>query len=314
MLHRLRWRASLGIWLGVAAICVVGCGEAGERQAIRRPSPGSKILFTGNFDTGNISPWLNIGGGAQCANYKTYTDNAHGELHIVTDRVAPGSKYAGRFDLPTNSSGKTSCEVLRPRREALGTDDWYAQEVYFPSDWREPSPTGYWGMLIGQYNYENLPGANVGPPVGLYAHSDHVNLGLQSGHCVLHGGCQYWTGNDWPPHFGLVNGTLGTTLRITPVGTRLAETWQQFVVHVHWAGDSSGLVQGWWRPLGGAWKRTVDFGGHPTVQWSDAQPLSATFRTVDKIGAYRGAASFPISVWQDGFCVATSFSAAASCL
>src|SRR5205823_3243322 len=108
--------------------------------------------------------------------------------------------------------------------------------------------------------------------------------------------------------------TVGTTLRIAPPGTHLAGTWQQFVVHAHWAGDSSGLAQGWWRPPNGTWRQTVNFHGYPTVQWSSTQRVGAAFRTADKIGAYRGASTFPISVWQDGFCVATSFSSAAACL
>jgi hypothetical protein len=307
-LGRMRY---LAIWLGTALIGLVGCGSTPRRiLSTHSPTPGT-IVFSGNFDTGDISQWFNVGGDTQCANYKTYTDNAHGNLYIVTDNVGPGSKYAGRFDLPANAASSTSCEVLRPRYEAVGTDDWYAQEVYFPSNWQEPSQE-YWGMLVGQYNFENLPGADVGPPLGLYAHGDHVNLVLQTGLCSR--GCQDTTGDDWPAGIGPVSGSLGTTLRIAPLGTQLAGTWQQFVVHVHWAGDSSGLVQGWWRPLGGTWKQTVNFGGYPTVQWSSAQPVGTTFRTVDKIGAYRGASTFPISVWQDGFCVATSFSAAAGCL
>jgi hypothetical protein len=133
-----------------------------------------------------------------------------------------------------------------------------------------------------------------------------VNLNIESGFCNA-GACQYNTGND-------NQGTLPYTLRIVPVGTRLGGTWQQFIVHVHHAADASGLVQGWWRPRGGTWDKTVDWGGYPTVQWTSTQPIDTNYGTVDKIGAYRGPSTFPISIWQDGFCVATSFSAAASCL
>ena len=146
--------------------------------------------------------------------------------------------------------------------------------------------------------------------MGLYAHADHVNVGVESGLCPR-GECQYNTGNDASP---TNQGTLGYTLRIVPVGTRLAGTWQQFIVHVHHAADSSGLVQGWWRPRGGTWKQTVNWGGYPTVQWTSTQPVDTNRGTTDKIGAYRGESTFPISIWQDGFCVATSFSAAESCL
>jgi hypothetical protein len=36
--------------------------------------------------------------------------------------------------------------------------------------------------------------------------------------------------------------------------------------------------------------------------------------TSDKIGAYRGRADFPLTVWQDGFVRTTSFAAAAAAL
>jgi Polysaccharide lyase len=227
-----------------------------------------------------------------------------GTVNIVQDIVAQG-KYAARFDLPAGSPA-SKCEVLRSRTEALGTDDWYALEVYFPSNWREPS-SDFWGLLFAQFDYERL----TGPPVGLYAHADHVNVGVESGLCSQAYGCEYNTGNDAGPNN---QGTLGYTLRIVPLGTRLAGTWQQFVVHVHHAADSSGLVQGWWRPRGGTWAQTVNWGGYPTVQWSSTQPVDTNYGTVDKIGAYRAASTFPISIWQDGFCIANSFAAAAGCL
>jgi hypothetical protein len=95
------------------------------------------VAFSGNFDTGDISQWT---WGAQCANYNPPARGSGdiGNLYIVKDVVAQG-KYAARFDLPADPNNKTSCEVLRQRTEARGTDEWYAQEVYFPSDWREPS-------------------------------------------------------------------------------------------------------------------------------------------------------------------------------
>ncbi len=67
------------------------------------------------------------------------------------------------------------------------------------------------------------------------------------------------------------------------------------------------------------WTQTVNVSGYPTVEWKKDESPPTTSRevvgeTVDKLGAYRGQSSFPISIWQDGYCGATSFSAAASCL
>lgn len=274
-------------------------GRASQGLPAGRPNHRTAVIFSGNWETGTRSQW----GAAQCANTGVAPGAfKRGTLNIVTDVVAQG-KYAARIDLPPGEPA-SACEVFQGRTEALGTDDWYALEVRFPPDWREPA-SAPWGLAIAQFDYERV----AGPPVGLFAHADHVNLNIAAGFCN-NGACQYNTGND--DHGN--QGTLGYTLRITPVGTQLAGTWQQFIVHVHHAADSSGVVQGWWRPRGGSWTKTIDWGGYPTVQWTSTQPVDTNYGTADKIGGYRGTSSFPISIWQDGFCRATSFSAAESCL
>jgi hypothetical protein len=265
-------------------------------------SPG-EVIFSGNWETGNITQWT---WGAQCINYNPPAPGSGniGTVSVVTENVAQG-KYAARFDLPADPNNNTSCEVLRRRTEALGSDEWYAQEVYFPPNWQDPSP---WGVGVGQYDFSAL---GEGAPVGIAARGDHVNLGISSGLCLNHGPCQYNSGNDWPNN----QGTLNVTLRLVPLGTTLGGTWQQWIVHVHWAADSSGHVDGWWRQRGSSrWTQTVNWGGYPTVQWTSAQPPDTNYVTADKIGAYRGPSSFPISLWQDGFCIATSFAVAESCI
>jgi len=306
----------LSAWLVIVLFggtLVAGCGSS-ERSTTRindatvagTPSSSTaRIIFSGNWETGNISQWS----GAQCANTGSVEgSDGRGTINVVTapEPVAQG-KYSAHFELPADTTSNNACEVGRERTLALGTDSWYALEVYFPSNWKEPS-SAFWGLAIAQFNYEGIAGA----PVGLLAHSDHVILAIQTGLCdESTGACQFTTGIDAGP---TEQGTLGYTLRLVPLGTALAGSWQQFVVHVHWAADSSGLVEGWWRPRGGTWSKTVSWSGYPTVQWTSSKPANANDTTYDKIGAYRGPTGFPISIWQDGYCVATSFSAAAGCL
>jgi hypothetical protein len=47
------------------------------------------------------------------------------------------------------------------------------------------------------------------------------------------------------------------------------------------------------------------------VQWSTQRPPTLQ-TTVGKIGAYRGPAGFPLSVWHDAFVVGSSFDAVAA--
>jgi hypothetical protein len=234
-----------------------------------------------------------------------------GTINVVSEPepVAQG-RYSARFDLPVDATNNNACEVLHRRTEALGTDDWYGLEVYFPSEWREPS-SAFWGLTFAQFNY-GTGSSGAGAPVALLAHADHVILAVESGLCNESTfTCQFTTGVDAGPS---EQGTLGYTLRIAPLGTALAGTWQQFVVHVHWAANSSGHVEGWWRPRGGTWTQTVNWGGYPTVQWTTKNSPETGQPTVDKIGAYRGPASFPITIWQDGYCITTSLTAAQGCL
>jgi hypothetical protein len=100
--------------------------------------------------------------------------------------------------------------------------------------------------------------------------------------------------------------------------------WYELIVHVYWTANLDGVVEAWIRQKGETSFTKVfsHSGGFPTLQWGwnydhtyQATPSSlATYGTNDKIGAYRGPDANPLKLWQDNFCRATSFSAAASCL
>jgi hypothetical protein len=230
--------------------------------------------------------------------------SARGNLYVVSDPVEQGTR-GSRFDLPADSSRTSACEVLRKRTAAPGTDDYYALALRFPTNWVEPSTT-FWGMLIAQFNYT----AMIGPPVGLYAHGNHVNVVMQSGY-VQNNAATYSTGNDVA---GTISVPGGTQAIPSPMALGV---WHELIVHVHWSTESSGVVEVWHRLAGDStWQKTVTITGYPTLQWDATHPASSlsTLTTSDKIGAYRGASTVPLSLWHDGFCVATGFAAAAGCL
>jgi hypothetical protein len=255
------------------------------------------VGFTGDWETGNISQWT---WGAQCSNYgDSYTLNQpnRGTLNLVTSPVSQGT-YAARVDLPAYSSGN-ACEVLRKRTLNLSSDDYYSLDYYFPDNWQEPSSEG-WGMAIAQFNYQKI----WGPPIGLFAHQDHVRLVTQSGYCndyqSASPGCTYSSG---------ISGNLPET-DIVPRGKLVRGRWIQLVVHVRWAKDGTGVLEGWYRYRGdSAWIKTVDQRGYPTVQWSSTDSASTDAVTCDKLGAYRGRATFPLTIWNDNFRVGSSLSA-----
>ena len=144
----------------------------------------------------------------------------------------------------------------------------------------------------------------------LAAHADHVALVMQSGLCksvsTSTPGCAYSSGGS------------GNVAPMSAVPAPLAlGVWHELIVHVRWATDSSGTIEVWHRLQGGgSWVKTVSLRGYPTVQWTAEEGPEAIAGSVtsDKIGAYRGRADFPLTVWQDGFVRTTSFAAAAAAL
>jgi hypothetical protein len=269
-----------------------------------RRQGAAAIVFNGDFDTGNVSQWT---GGAQCAN--TFSGRmlfTRGTVTVQSEIVAQG-RYAARIDLPA-ATENTACETLTKRPIGVGTDDYYGLQFRLPSDWREPSPAG-WGLAIAQLNYQGI----WGTPIGLKAHADRVNLVLQSGLCRP-------VGTPSPPGPGCAysNGPGGNLRRAEAVRSPMQNAvWHQLVIHVKWATDSSGVIEVWHRVKGtAAWTKTVHITGYPTLQWTaDGGPEAiGSSETTDKIGAYRGQADFPLTIWHDGFVRSRSFASAAAVL
>jgi hypothetical protein len=260
-------------------------------------------VFRGNFETGNLSQWT---WGAQCANtgFPSAGSFVRGTIGVQSEVVGQGS-YGARFDLPAAANAYTACETLSKRRIGLGSDDYYGLMVRFPSDWREPSLAG-WGLSIAQLNYESIWGS----PVSLAAHAHRIALVMQSGLCK--------SGRTRTPGCTYSSGPGGNVAPMTAVPAPLAlGVWHELIVHIRWTVHSSGIIEVWHRLKGGGrWVKTVSRRGYPTVQWTAEHGPKAIARSVtsDKIGAYRGNAQFPLSVWQDGFVRTTSFAAAAAAL
>ena len=261
------------------------------------PSSGS-VAFTGDWETGRR---LAVDLGRAVLQRRRLEHARRTEPRDAQSRQVAGitgDVRAARIDLPAYNGGN-ACEALRKRTLNLGSDDYYGIDYYFPDNWQEPSSAG-WGMGIAQFNYQLVWGA----PIGLFAHGDHVRLVTQSGYCN-----DYQSSNPGCTHSSGVGGNLPET-DVVPRGRLVRGRWIQIVVHVRWTKDGTGVVEGWYRYRGDAtWNKTVDQRGYPTVQWSSSQPAPTDQVTSDKVGAYRGAATFPLSIWNDNFRVGSSFSA-----
>ena len=100
------------------------------------------------------------------------------------------------------------------------------------------------------------------------------------------------------------------------VAPAYVNVWHEFIIHVRWAPNAKGMIEVWHRlKLHKLWRKVVYRRGIPTLQWEQEGPDSLLGSvTSDKIGAYRGWARFPITVWLDGFIRSSSFETTAAAL
>ena len=282
----------------LALLVVLGVGEhtaVGGKPPPGRPKPLPAPRFVGDFETGNVNQWT---WGAQCANtgVPSTSTNLTGTVTVQSETVGQGS-YAAQFDLPNSPEVRNSCETVAKRKIGVGFDDYYGLMVRLPPNWQEPSGAG-WGLSLAQFNFEGI----VGAPVSLIAHAKDISLVLQTGLCHS-SRCQYTSG-------------AGGNVAPMVIAPAYPDVWHEFIVHVRWATNSKGLIEVWHRlKLQKLWRKVVSRRGIPTLQWDGQGPQSLLGSvTSDKIGAYRGWARFPLTVWEDGFIRSSSFETTANSL
>jgi Polysaccharide lyase len=244
--------------------------------------------FIGDFESGGKGQWV-----VQAANagYRDKPNVRFGEFHVDDTIVGEGS-YSGRFTLPAFQGGRTRSQLFTRRSSNEGGDDYYSLMFYVPPGGFHPGTSGYWGVQIAELNWEGLAAGQ--PTFSLVAQADHVTARLCSGRVGARHGkpCQYDSNADID--------TTNVAPRYAVARGRLEPGWHEFVVHAHWATDSTGAIEVWHRRKGQtAWSKNAVFKGYPTLQSSPGGSVPAS--TIDIIQAYRGPSSRPVTVWLDGF-------------
>ena len=93
-----------------------------------------------------------------------------------------------------------------------------------------------------------------------------------------------------------------------PKGTPMeVNVWHQFVLHVRWAADTSGLIECWHRIKGGSWVKTATGHGFATLQIQNGKVQPAV---QDKWGPYRSSSPIPDTLWYDSISKSSTFTAA----
>jgi hypothetical protein len=235
---------------------------------------------------------------------------------------------------PTPGSGSRAVQVSAPagsnatwanhwRHIQLGQDYYYGMMWYFPSGWIDPAPNSW--EVSWELNYHPYIWGN---PIGISTHGKSMKVGINTGQCVFQRGCSFDNGGNYENATPCGGSQLPCTPItgnpfIIPVGQMNTGVWHEIILHVHWAADTTGHIEAWWKRKGEAtWNHTVNLSGFPTVEWGqDLGGFSWTpnningVTTDDHFGVYRDNSNSPgVTYYLDDFHVNTSFNAVAATL
>lgn len=161
----------------------------------------------------------------------------------------------------------------RWRYEQQNTNYYYGFMWYFARGWVTPS-----GI---QYELNFHPDI-CGAPVDIAMFGNAVKVVMRSGSdkCVLKGkehraeGVEYGNGSTNENGTGTLGGLAQWS--IIPKGRLRTGVWYEVILHIHWATNSRGQVESWYRLKGQSkWTRTIERSGFPTLEWG-CQPDDAT--------------------------------------
>jgi hypothetical protein len=311
------WRKAHGAALLLTlmgSMVIAGTAEAKSASPPKPPSPPLPpgLSFNGTFST--MSPWTGAGGSIQCANHGTPSKSPRLRGTFTQGTNVNGMANAGEFTLPADTNKSTypleACDVLTGGHPlGLGTDAYYGLSVYVPNNFTIPG-NFFSGVELEEYHFQNVYGA----PIAFQLHANHVTLALQTGACNNHTtvapGCVYHSNAD------NTNGNPGTLPAeyVIPPGALVQGQWNQMLMHVHWASNSTGQIQTWYKTgTATTWNSSSNITGIPTVQWDNTKTCCYT-NYVDQTEAYTGALTAPLSIWLGNDVTGSSFNATANAM
>jgi hypothetical protein len=262
----------------------------------------ASMPFIGNFESG-LTPWTSTGGAAQCANHGVASGGTHyrGTLTMDSTTVGQGAVSA-RFDLAAQSTYPLEvCDIITGNMpNTLGADGYYGLMVYAPAGF---SIGGFGDVIVGLH-FVNVYAA----PIELVLQTNRVDLTLETGACTSTG-CHYRNGSGCSASSTVT--CLGPQAAV-PAGSFSGGTWYEIITHVHWAADSTGAVQTWYRVKGtSTWTATANYSGIPTEQWTSNSSCCVTSYD-DEYSSYTSQLSSPLTIWLDNITNGPSFNTIAT--
>ena len=162
--------------------------------------------------------------------------------------------------------------------ETEGDDFWYAWSTMFPADWAEPSG---WGDIVRWTSALSYP-----PALRFNARADTLLVNMTSGD--VESGAPYRN-------------------EIVALPSLSLGSWHDFVVHVSWTAEPSGVVAMWHRTEGETeLRRVVCLTAIPTLHRASTRMVPPHYV---RQGLARDQTAFVSTVYQDGFRRGTSWAA-----
>lgn len=246
---------------------------------------------------------------------------------------------SGRIVLPTTASGHTLtfCTLnglVTPAPGDLNTDAYYGIGFYMPA-LSQINSNAFQGMNMWEFHFNAVWGA----PIAWQLHTgglsntngsgNSVVLALETGACNASGsaspGCQVRSNGGIAacnitsaPNIGAV--TCLPAEYAMPPGSVQYGAWNELVMRVRWASDTTGQIQTFYKTASSAtWNTGANVTGIPTVQWNVAtQGATCTtacgYPVKEDLELYGGAQSAPFAVNFDQQLIGTSLASVENAL
>jgi len=245
----------------------------------------ANVVFNGDFETGDHSQWDEL-------EWNTSRPEAE-QFEIVTSPKREG-QYSAKMTVHDGdefeSTGGERVQLERPGtyNENDGDEYWYSWSTYFPSDWQNltGSPDDDWLLIADWHSTNPGPFEDVCQPLQF-----EINGQNQIIVRMITGNVEGYDCYDGP-------GTANYFDQVIVDSLNLGE-WNDFVVHIKWKADNTGLLEVWHKSGNETnFTRVLNRENIPTLQYIGANIDSPYFI----LAHYRSEQQSHTSVlYQDGF-------------
>lgn len=206
-----------------------------------------------DWETGNADQWygLNL---AYSNQYSTVTWPVRQGRFAGKFTVRPGDVSSGGERSEVSMWLSRTSPINNYTQEVPGSDFYYGWSTQFPWDWK--TPPGYCIFYQFQQRADNLH-----PSIAFNVLGESIQVNFNTG--IVHG--YSWAPSNsfafMPTHNQMANPIIVNSLS--------RGKWHDFIVHVRFAPDNSGICEIWHRLEGSAdFTKVLDYPHVPTEQWT----------------------------------------------